>query len=214
MLQKIALSFCMLSVLLFISCSSTSSKANDTDKLSVQQSKQEPTAQREVVKVEKTPLVAKPAWEEYSEEDIACEAALDEAIITFSLALKKGRILSIQKEFPICVHMFKDDKGNAQIKLLHMVSTPGAKPVITAEVLQEYSLPASVTFAESERYFWYDRQGNIDFFEPDQILRTFDNPPQGDIIVVPKNPHIPRRAVIDVSKQKTELQYHQYIISQ
>jgi uncharacterized protein YcfL len=196
---------------LLLSCASRSPQSGEADRTVVSQT----TNIHKSANTDQYPVAKKTTeWEEYSEEDRACEADLDEAIICFSLACKRGLILSLQKDFTVCLQMHKDRQGQCRLNLLRMVSTPGDKPVQTGELLQEYTLPTSVIFVEDSRFFWYDKQGNIDFFEPDQILRTFDNPPRGDVVFLPKNQKIPRRAVVDVAKHKTELQYYQYLIAQ
>lgn len=151
-------------------------------------------------------------WEEYSEEDLAIEAALDDAMLVLSKALKRGRILRIQLAKPICLILKKTNMTKDQIGLFYTSSAPGVQPISTGESIEAYELPAAVTFRDQERYFWYDADGNIDFAEADQTLRIFDNPPQGDVFILPRNPNIPRCGLVDINKQRTQLEFYQYII--
>jgi hypothetical protein len=206
-------------LILFASCSSSVSQKTDVhsqtaakeDKIAVQPKE----AQKGLVTSvgQKPTLQAPPVWEEYSEEDRAAEMALDEAMISISKAFKRGRIETIQSNAPICLVLKKDEHGNGKIDLYRLPAQPTQKPIIAlGEWIEGYTLPYDIIFQEQDRYFWYDREGNVDFFEPDRILRTFDNPPQGDILLLPKNPNIPRRGVIDVNKIRTQMECHQYLI--
>lgn len=160
----------------------------------------------------RTPADDASAWSEDSEEDMAVDDAIFQGLMEVARALKVGSVRAQAQKSPLCLVFTRDAHNNCEIALYEMLSPPGTEPIQTGKELEHYRLPGGVSFAEEKRYFWYDAEGNIDFREPDKILNTFDNPPQGDIVVFPVGPDNPRRGAIDIFKKKTGLNYHQFII--
>lgn len=151
-------------------------------------------------------------WIEDSPQDLAVQENIENALFIIGKVLKRGQILTLRDKRPTCVFFKEDARQNYDIDIYELVSAADTKRIQPGKKLEHYQVSNQVILSEPQRCFWYDTYGNIDFVEPDQILRYFDNPPQGDIVVFPQDSQNPRRGVIDIIKRDTGLQLHQFIL--
>ena len=173
-----------------------------------QQSTEKPPSQQQ------QPLVPKPA-EKSAANDSEVDAlslALDSAAIKLHKAFKDGEILNARSDFPVHLLLKKKTDSKVEVIFSQLASPRGQKPIKTGKELRRYLLSSQITIIGGDRHFWYDANGNIDFFEADKVFRTFDNPPQADLVLLPIGTEIGRRCYIDIVKERNRL--YVYPVSQ
>ena len=179
---------------IFFICCNTS---NDKNKIAVQKQK--------IPKYEKKQKMTK--------EDIhEVEEKLYEVAQKLHSILKiKAKVLSINHGSPIHILLLKNNNGLTEIILSILESKPGKLPIKTGKLLKRNLLSEVITIKKDKMELWYDKDGNIDFSGTDKIFRTFDKPPQADIVLVPllNNRSISKKGMIDIIKKPSQV--HIYI---
>ncbi len=126
---------------------------------------------------------------------------LENAAIKLHSFLKLGRIAALQRNQEMFISLEKQNDGRIKMILSEQLNAPQS-------IDKSEFLPGQITISETHRHFRYDKNGNIDFDEPDKIFLPLENSPAADLILFFLDPKISTRGMLDIVKEKAQVYIH------